>query len=331
MGVLGFHLALAIIVLNALAMGRPVAVALGVALVCGTSFFAWAMVRLWVTGEENIVLLEHVWIACAATASYLMAVQQPVWPWLDAVSVALAVFLACGRVGCLLTGCCHGFPCGVGIVYTRPTHPLRGVRLFPLPFIETVGLLLLAVIGQSLLGSTRPGSVCLMLAAGYAILRFGTEGLRGDRSLRKGPVSSGRLMALAQLVGVVVVDEITRQSSPQLGRLAWLAAGLLGAGLLGLRWRRPRPLSRDVIRELRRSAEEFTGERSLGDGVAVAVDRQPFGTQVGIRVAGSPSDAASRLCIAAFGRVPDLVAADGTAYIALATSGFRTPRNIGNA
>jgi hypothetical protein len=90
-------------------------------------------------------------------------------------------------------------------------------------------------------------------------------------------------------------------------------------------------LSRSVIRELLRAAEEFTGERALGDGVTVAVDRQPSGTQVGIRVDGSPPEAAARLCIAAFGRVPDLVAADGTAYIALATSGFHTPRNVGHA
>lgn len=320
-GVVGYHLALGLIVVNALVAGRPLAVALGVALVCGLSFFAWALLRLWVTGTENIVQLEHVWVACAATGGYLVAIGQPVWPWFDLLAVALAVFLACGRVGCLLAGCCHGFPCGVGIVYTRPTHPLRGVRLFPLPVLEVLGLLVLAVIGQCLF-TARPGTACLVIAAGYAVLRFGTEGLRGDRVLRRGPVSSGRLMAVAQLVAVVVVDEFVRQPEPHAARLVSLGAGLAGVAVAGWRWRRPRPLSRAVIQELRAAAAAGTvDELRLADGVTVSVRTHPFGTEVAIGVSGEAAavtaDAARRLCVAAFAREPDVTGGDGAAHVLL--------------
>jgi hypothetical protein len=326
MGVLGYHLAVAVIVLDALAADRPVSVALGVALVCGASFFAWAFVRMWVTGAENIVLLEHVWVACAAASGYLVAAGEPVWPWLDVVSVALAVFLACGRAGCLLVGCCHGFPSGIGIVYTRATHPLRGVRLFPLPAVEILGLLALAVAGQCLLGGSRPGTVCLMLAGGYAILRFATEGLRGDRTLRRGPVSSGRMMALVQLCGVVVIDEFARQPGPHAARLLWLGPGLLGAAILGWRWRRPRPLSREVTRELRRATTGApVARQGLGEGVTVSAEPRHFGTHVAIDVDGAPPEAASRLCAAAFGRDPDAVGGDGTAHILLDPAGAGPP------
>jgi hypothetical protein len=317
MGVVGYHLAVGVIVLDALAQGRPVSVALGVALVCGLSFFVWALLRLWVTGAENIVLLEHVWVACGATVGFLIAVRQPVGPWLDVVAVALCPFLACGRVGCLLTGCCHGFPAGIGIVYRRPTHPLCGARLFPLPLIEFVGLVLLGAIGQAGLGSYRPGTVALMLAAGYAVLRFATEGLRGDRTLRRGPLSSGRVMALTQLAGVVAIDEWLRQALPRTERLGLLAAGVVLVAVLGWRWRRARPLSREVIRGLRRMAVDppRPGTTVLGDGVVVAATPHPVGTLLTVAVDAAPPGVAARLCVAAFGREPDAVGADGVAHI----------------
>jgi hypothetical protein len=317
-GVVGFHLAVAAIVLNALAAGRPLSVALGVALVCGLSFFAWALVRLWVTGTENLVLLEHVWFACAATAGYLALLGEPVRPWLDLVSIGLALFLACGRVGCTLVGCCHGFPAGIGIVYMRQTHPLRGVRLFPHPVVELAGLVALAAIGQGMLASTRPGTVCLMLGAGYAVLRFATEGLRGDRPASRLPVSSGRAMALVQLAAVVAADEVVRQNGDSMGRLGWLAAGLVGAGVAAWRWRRPRPLSAEVVRAVRRvAAERSMGRHVLPDGVCAAVTDHAGGLLMTVDVDGAPAGAAERVCAAAFGRGPDVVGGDGSACICL--------------
>ena len=46
---------------------NPVAV-LGLSAAAALSFFAWALLRLWLTGRETLVLLEHVWIATGAVA-----------------------------------------------------------------------------------------------------------------------------------------------------------------------------------------------------------------------------------------------------------------------
>ena len=46
-------------------------------------------------------------LAVAGTAA--RSARRPS-PYLDATALGLGAFLACGRVGCTLAGCCHGRP-----------------------------------------------------------------------------------------------------------------------------------------------------------------------------------------------------------------------------
>ena len=56
------------------------------------------------------MLLEHVWVALGAVALLRWAAGAPVLPGLDVLAVGLCPFLACGRLGCVTVGCCHGQP-----------------------------------------------------------------------------------------------------------------------------------------------------------------------------------------------------------------------------
>ncbi|MBX3744521.1 MAG: prolipoprotein diacylglyceryl transferase [Verrucomicrobiae bacterium] len=203
-GIVGFYLALLTLFAGGLLTGRSLVILAAVALVSGLSFFAYTYLRKWITGREELVLLEHVWFAFACNALALHLLNQPLLPYLDLISVALCPFLAMGRVGCTLVGCCHGQPSSLGIAYPEscaadgfPPH-LVGVRLFPAPALEGLGLVLIGLAGFIALPFAVPGRVFAWFLLAYAIMRFGLEGIRGDPRPHFLGLSQARWMGLAE-------------------------------------------------------------------------------------------------------------------------------------
>lgn len=227
-GITGFYLALVALFGGGLLAGRSLVVLAGLALVSGLSFFVYTYLRKWITGREELVLLEHVWFALAANAGALHALNLPVLPYLDLVAVAMCPFLAMGRVGCTLVGCCHGLPSSVGITYTEecakdgfPRH-LLGIRLFPAPALEGIGLALIGGVGLVSLPFAPAGRVFAWFLLAYAIMRFGLEGIRGDPRPQFLGLSQARWMALAEVAFVLSLN-ITESLIPS----AWVLAPLV--------------------------------------------------------------------------------------------------------
>ncbi len=222
LGVLGFQVAVVVVVLGSLRTAVPLAVALGICATAGASFFAWGLLRRAVTRRERLVLIEYVWVGVASVAGFVVVAGVPLAEGLDLMAVALCPFLAAGRVGCALAGCCHGVPAGVGLVYGHAhglSARLTGVRLLPVQLVEAAGLLGIGAVGFGLLGGT-PGRATVWFLAAYAALRFGCEALRGDRrpTLLRLPVP--RLMCVAQAGLAVALAEW------------WLVPGPPGRGLV---------------------------------------------------------------------------------------------------
>jgi hypothetical protein len=185
-GIIGFYFALIVLFGGGLLAGRSLLVLSALALVSGLSFFAYTYLRKWITGREELVLLEHVWFALGCNALVLSALHEPVLSYLDVVCIALCPFLAAGRIGCTLVGCCHGNPSSLGITYPEACacdgfdRHLLGIRLLPVPFFEALGLLAIAVVGSILLPFAQSGKVFAWYLLAYSIMRFGLEGIRGD-------------------------------------------------------------------------------------------------------------------------------------------------------
>lgn len=311
-GIIGFHLALLTVIGGALVRGLPVDVAVIVAVISALSFFAWALLRRAVTGREALVLFEHVWFAGATVVLVLWLLHAPLLTWLDVLSVALAVFLAVGRVGCAVAGCCHGHPASLGIRYPddHPVSRVAGLRVFPVPLIESAGLLGIAIAGALALPWAAPGAVLVWALAAYAVLRFGLESLRGDHRPHVLGVPVARFAAGLQLAAAMVIDTV-RTPGPH----AWLPAGAAGAGLAatglaGLFWyrRRPRPVTADQVAQARaalaraRSADgsaatQIPAVATLPGGITVAASRTGDGMH--LSVAGADVDPATRTRFAA--------------------------------
>ncbi len=179
-------------------------------LVAAASLLGLAMAVKVLTGRERLVNYTHQILVLAVAAIVLRALNQPVLPYLDVMAVGLGLFLACGRIGCLMSGCCHGRPHSWGVCYHvhrghEGTSPhLLGVRLLPVQALSSVWLACTAVVGSALILSGAPqGSALGWYVAAYACGRFAFEFLRGDpgRYYRWG-LSAAQWTSLAVMPGV---------------------------------------------------------------------------------------------------------------------------------
>src|SRR5437870_7848841 len=78
-----------------------------------------------ITGEERIVYYHHEIAVMLVAAVAARLLHLPVLPYMDVTILGIGAFLACGRVGCLMVGCCHGRPSAWGICY-RDEHAGEG-------------------------------------------------------------------------------------------------------------------------------------------------------------------------------------------------------------
>ena len=210
MGVLGAVVGATTFVVLACCANLPIWTALSIVLVNVAGFFGWTGLRRLRRGRTSYVLLEHALVAAGTTLALAAAVGVARAELLDSWVVGLALALGLGRIGCLLSGCCHGKPAGRGVRYRWRLPWLlgphwHGIRIFPLQAIEAAGLVVLAAVGVMSLG--RAGVTAAVVASGYALMRFELELWRGDERRYIGPLSHNQLscLALALLVAAIEV------------------------------------------------------------------------------------------------------------------------------
>lgn len=151
------------------------------------AFLTLAMANKVFTGKERLVYYHHEVAVMLASAFVIEAMRRPVLPYLDVTILGVGLILACGRVGCLTAGCCHGKPHGWGVRYGEDhvnagfAPELAGVRLFPVQLVEAALALCVVGVGAALvLGGSPPGTALSWYVIAYGLGRFCFEFMRGD-------------------------------------------------------------------------------------------------------------------------------------------------------
>jgi hypothetical protein len=324
-GVTGFYVAVVVTLGCGLIAGLSLLVVAVLCAVCGVSFFVYAYARRWIGGSENLILLEHVWFAEACVAGVLWALGEPILAYLDPVAIGLCFFLAGGRIGCLLVGCCHGRPSSFGICYgeeaARDGFPrsLVGVRLLPVPALEAAALLLIGTAGLAALPFAPDGAIFTWFLVSYSVVRFGFEGLRGDERPHVLGLSVNRWMCIAEFSFAIALwtHEHGGFGTSEIALAAFLVL-LFVASLVARRVtdRRRAVLSDAHVEEVRRivaTSLEGAGDdlraKTTGRGIVVAAEPAPDGIPLG-HVSLSCADGASRpglLCELAARALPGMI------------------------
>lgn len=151
------------------------------------TFLALAMATKIVLGREALVYYHHEIAILSVAALVLTALRLPVLPYLDVTALGLGVFLASGRIGCLMVGCCHGTPYRWGVRY-GVEHAVEGfpgcyvgARLFPVQALEAALVALVVGAGAVAVVQGQPaGTAWSLYVVTYAAARVWLEELRGD-------------------------------------------------------------------------------------------------------------------------------------------------------
>jgi Prolipoprotein diacylglyceryltransferase len=151
------------------------------------SCLALIMITKIILGEERLTYCHHEIAIILVTALLSWLLAEPVLSYLDVSILGLGLGLMCGRVGCLMAGCCHGTPCRCGVRY-GPEHVAAGfspyysmTRFFPVQIIEAMWVGGTVAIGclLVLLGFT-PGAALSLYICAYGAGRFFLEFVRAD-------------------------------------------------------------------------------------------------------------------------------------------------------
>lgn len=205
-------------------------------LVGAATFLALAAFGKWRRGQVQLVFYRHAIAIGLATAALATARDRPLGAYLDVAAIAVAAFLVFGRTACLMVGCCHGAPAGLGVRYgaahARAGFPsaLVGVRTFPTQAFEAAAALALVAGGLATLALTEPapGQIALGITAGYACTRFLLETRRGDAARAMvGGFSEAQWLSLAAVGAIALVGA----TGSALAR-SWQLGPALGLGAI---------------------------------------------------------------------------------------------------
>jgi len=216
---------------------------LGITGVVILTFCSLMMVTKILAGDEIIVYYRHEISVAAMTALFLRLIGQPVLPYLDITVLGIGLFLACGRIGCLMVGCCHGRPWHWGVRYSdEHAHAgfpeyLVGVKLFPIQAVESIFALCVVAFGMVLvIKGYPPGSALVFYVVGYGWGRFCIEFARGD-TLRRYLWGFSEAQWTSLLLGLAV---IAGERAKVLPASTWHGAAAIAMGasmvLIGI-WR----------------------------------------------------------------------------------------------
>jgi prolipoprotein diacylglyceryltransferase len=181
----GVVLGIAVTIALAMYLRLSLAVSVGIVLAALLVFLLRRLIAVWTCRPHPLVFYHYLMtvVALAALIAWLSA--RPVLPYVDVTVIGFAVFIAIGRIGCLMVGCCHGRPARFGVCYHARDvtaafeKRLLGVRLFPIQALESFWLLFVAVAGAYLIRSEyRPGVVLVWFVILYCPARFVFEFLR---------------------------------------------------------------------------------------------------------------------------------------------------------
>ena len=142
----------------------------------------------------------------------------------DLMAPCFCVAHACGRIGCLLVGCCAGVEPGDPVLFGAATYHgacaftyADGHQHLPVPLMEAIFLLLLCVALILILKKTKKlGTVTGWYLVLYAIWRFVIESFRGDAERGiYGLFSTSQWISFAILLaGILILVTAKKRSRP---------------------------------------------------------------------------------------------------------------------
>lgn len=190
-----------------LVTGLSLLVALSLVPIGAVTLVLSTLIRRWITGTEQLVLFEQFALVLGVACGALYLADVPVRPYLDALTVGLALFLVFGRAGCFLAGCCYGRVARIGVCYPPECGHDHPIRRFPLQLVECLLWICLTVVAALLAVTRSDGSAMAATLGGYGVARLALEPLRGDPRARWLGATEGQWLSAGAIITAVALVE----------------------------------------------------------------------------------------------------------------------------
>jgi hypothetical protein len=245
-GLVGFTAAVAAALVLGARLGLSLTLFALLAAAAAGAFVGLALLTRAMLGEERLVYYHHEAAVLLLSAILLHALGRPVLRYLDVVGIALGLFLACGRVGCWMVGCCHGRPHASGLRY-RAEHAeagfsqaFVGVPLVPVQAVESLAVLSLTAVAIVRVESgSAAGATLSMQLVCYSVVRVFLELARGDRGRPEwGGLSEAQWLSVAIAMAVAGAEQAGWLPSSTWHVLAAASLAIAAGGIAVVRQRR---------------------------------------------------------------------------------------------
>lgn len=165
------------------------------------------LIEIW---EGGLSVLGAVIAILLFATVYLKQKKIPVLPLLDLVAIYAPLLQAISRIGCLMAGCCYGWPTNLfwGVTYTHPDSAvppaLRNVSLHPTQLYSALILLVIFLLMHNLISKyfKKPGQLIAIYLMLSAFERFLVDFWRADQEIINLPILQN--LGLQQLIALII-------------------------------------------------------------------------------------------------------------------------------
>ncbi|MBL7130697.1 MAG: prolipoprotein diacylglyceryl transferase [Candidatus Omnitrophica bacterium] len=132
--------------------------------------------EIFMFAHGGLAIFGGIIVATIVAFVFMKFKRLPFFSTLDLIAPFVALGQSIGRIGCLLNGCCYGFPCKIGFYF-----PVHDAVLFPTQLLSSFLLLVLYIVLR--VGQGRPhatGMIFTSYILYYSVMRFFIEFIRAD-------------------------------------------------------------------------------------------------------------------------------------------------------
>ena len=127
--------------------------------------------------------------------------------YFDLAIPAVAAAQGCGRIGCVLAGCCYGCESRfLGVIFPEGSIAPAGIPLLPTQLISSAGDLIIALVLVLYARKSKiKGNVGALYLLLYGIGRFGIEFFRNDVRGSVGVLTTSQFISIGFILGAVLL------------------------------------------------------------------------------------------------------------------------------
>ena len=177
--------------------------------------YGYGLKELFIFWKGGMALYGGAILAFVTYVLYTHWQKMDLWGTGDLLAPPAALFVFCARIGCILSGCCHGRECRLDFPFAMPARPptgpiVRDTPVYPTqPAFAASALLILVILWARWKRKRFDGEIALIGMLIYSVTSFVIEFYRGDLrvlyQIRGTEISQNQVISVNLILAAVIL------------------------------------------------------------------------------------------------------------------------------